>query len=101
MIEKEMAEQLKPGTKVRIQDTKTGQFEGVILACKHGREEGGTFTIRATVAGVGMEKVYPFNCPSIKSVKIVSAPERVRRAKLYYLRTLSAKKTRRKLGTQA
>lgn len=100
MIEKEVLEQLKPGSKVRIQDAKTGQFEGVVLACKHGRQAGATFTVRATVAGVGVEKVYPINCPNLKSLKIVSAPERVRRAKLYYMRTLSAKKTRQKLGTQ-
>lgn len=76
------------------------KFEGIILARKHGSEQGATFTVRATVAGVGVEKVYPIHSPLISRVDIVSAPQRVRRAKLYYLRNLSAKGARAKLETK-
>ena len=100
MIEKETLEQLRPGAKIRIQDAKTGQFEGIVLARKHGTEAGATFTVRATVAGVGVEKIYPIYSPIIKKLEILHAPKKSKRSKLYYLRDLSAKAVRRKIGVR-
>lgn len=100
MIAKEIIKQIKPGATVAIQD-KFGTFKGMVLARKHGKEIGATFTVRATVAGVGVEKVYPFSSSNIVKVKILSAPKKVRRAKLYFLRKLSKKKIRQKIGGAA
>jgi large subunit ribosomal protein L19 len=98
MIEKEILEEIKPGAKIRIQDAKTGQFEGVVLARKHGTEPGATFTVRATVAGVGVEKIYPLYSPLLKSIEVLFPAKSARRSKLYYLRELSAKAARKKIG---
>jgi len=124
MIAKEVLEKIKPGAKVRVvekvlmdlseerkgakvavKSTKAEKvikeristFEGLVIARKHGNQAGGTFTVRSTVAGVGMEKVYPINSPVINKVDILSSPKKVSRAKLYYLRDLSAKGIRRKM----
>ena len=93
-----MIKKLKPGTKVKVFE-KQGQFEGIILARKHGTEPGATFTVRAKFADIGVEKVYPIYSPNIKKIEILTTPKRrVRRAKLYYLRTLPDRKIRQKLG---
>src|SRR3989344_3116674 len=98
MIPKEIQEKLRPGTTVKVHEIiKEGDkqrqslFQGIILARKHGSEPGATVTVRGTVAGVGVEKVYPIHSPVISKVDILAAPKRVRRAKLYYLRSLSKK----------
>lgn len=100
MIDKETAEKIKTGVKLRVFDA-TGRFEGVVLARKHGTEAGATFTVRGVVADVGVEKIYPIQTPTIKKVEIISAPKKVRRAKIYYLRKLSKRKARRKVGVTA
>ena len=64
-------EKIKEGDKERI-----GRFEGLVLARKHGSEAGATFTVRATVAGVGVEKNYPIHCQSITKVEIISSPKK-------------------------
>ncbi|HEY4498252.1 MAG TPA: 50S ribosomal protein L19 [Candidatus Paceibacterota bacterium] len=98
MISEEILKQIRPGTRVKVYE-KGGMFEGLVLARKHGRQAGGTFTVRAKLADVGVEKVYPIYSPNIKKVEILAKPRRkVRRAKLYYLRNLSEKKIRQKLG---
>lgn len=75
-------------------------FEGIVIARKHGSEPGATFTVRATVAGVGMEKIYPIYSPTIIKVDVINSPKKVKRAKLYYLRGLSPKGIRQKLGVE-
>ena len=75
------------GGKERVQD-----FEGVCI----GRKGGGlqeTFTVRRVSYGVGMERVFPLHSPRVESVRVVRHGK-VRRAKLNYLRGLSAKKAR-------
>lgn len=74
------------------------QFQGLVIARKHGSEPGASFTVRTTVAGVGVEKVYPIHSPMIAKVDVVSFPRKVHRAKLYYLRTRSKKEIRQKMG---
>jgi large subunit ribosomal protein L19 len=97
MISQETLARIKPGVRIRVHDN-NGQFEGIVLARKHGKEAGGTFTMMGEMAGVGVEKTYPIYSPVIKKVHIVKEPTRVRRSKLYFLRTLSVKKIRQKLG---
>ena len=87
-------EKVKEGGKERI-----AQFQGLVIARKHGLEPGASFTVRATIAGVGVEKVYPIHSPKIEKVEVLSFPKKVSRSKLYYVRNLSRKQTRQKLGT--
>jgi large subunit ribosomal protein L19 len=84
-------QKIKEGGKERV-----ATFEGVIIAKKHGKETGGTFTVRRVVSGVGVEKIFPIYSPTIEKVEILKKVK-VRRAKLYYLRGKSRKETRRKL----
>ena len=104
-MEKEIMDQIKSGARVRVwerikeADGKERQsaFEGIVLARKHGKQAGATFTVRATVAEVGVEKVYPIHAPTIAKVDIISSPKKVHRSKLYYLRDFSNKKVRERL----
>ncbi len=77
------------GEKERIQP-----FEGVCIARKGGgvRE---TLTVRKVSGGVGVERIFPMHSPSIAELKIIRR-SKVRRAKLYYLRSLRGKKARLK-----
>ena len=60
-------------------------FEGTVIAKKHGGIEE-TFTVRRVSYGVGVEKVFPVHAPSIEKIELVRHGK-VRRAKLYYLRS--------------
>jgi large subunit ribosomal protein L19 len=108
MISKEIAQKIKPGALVTVVERikekdkeRQSQFKGVVIATKHGRQNGATFTVRAVLGGFGVEKIYPFNSPNIVSVKITSTPKKVKRAKLYFLRKVSKKKSRQKIGVAA
>ncbi len=72
------------GTKERVQN-----FEGVVIAKKNGGVNE-TFTVRHVAYGVGVERIFPVHSPKIASVKVVRKGK-VRRAKLYYLRSLTGK----------
>ena len=69
-------------------------FEGLVLARKHGREAGATFTVRRVVDGVGVERIFPLYAPTIDKIEILKRA-RVRRAKLYHIRRKAAKEIRR------
>ena len=71
---------VKEGARERIQ-----VFEGTVIAKKHGGIEE-TFTVRRVSYGVGVEKVFPVHAPSIEKIELVRHGK-VRRAKLYYLRS--------------
>ena len=71
---------VKEGSRERIQ-----VFEGTVIAKKHGGVEE-TFTVRRVSYGVGVEKIFPVNSPIIDKVEPVRHGK-VRRAKLYYLRS--------------
>ncbi len=79
-----------------IKNTRKQTFEGLVLAVKHGAEAGATFTVRATLSGVGVEKTFPLYSPVIDSIEIVKRSS-VRRAKLYFIREKAAKAVRRQL----
>lgn len=102
MIDQAILEKIKPGATVKVHERvkekdseRVSVFSGIVIARKHGNEPGAAFTVRATLAGVGVEKVYPIHSPMIAKVEIVSSPKKVRRSKLYYLRDLSQKEIRR------
>jgi large subunit ribosomal protein L19 len=75
------------GNRSRIQ-----VFQGVVIR----RQNGGareTFTVRKVSYGVGVERTFPLNSPSIDKIERVTRGD-VRRAKLYYLRNLRGKAAR-------
>lgn len=71
---------IKEGDKSRIQ-----VFEGTIISKKHGGINE-TFTVRRVAHGCGIERVFPVHSPVVEKVEVIRSG-RVRRAKLYYLRS--------------
>jgi len=49
--------------------------------------------VRKNSYGVGVERVFPFNSPRVEKVEIIKAGK-VRRAKLYYIRSKVGKKSK-------
>ena len=82
-------QKIKEGDKERIQI-----FEGVVIARKHGKGISSTITVRKVVDQVGVERIFPVHSPSLEKIEVVKS-SKVRRSKLYYLRT--AKGTKSKL----
>jgi len=78
---------IKEGNRERIQ-----VFEGLVIK-KQGAGVSETFTVRKVSYGVGIERTFPIHSPSIESI-VVSRKGKVRRAKLHYIRGLSAKQSR-------
>ena len=67
-------------------------FQGVVIKVRRGGA-GTSFTVRRVTYGVGVERTFPLYSPSVDKVELVRHGK-VRRAKLYYLRGLSAKASR-------
>ena len=78
---------IKEGNNSRIQT-----FTGVVIA-RHGAGVRETFVVRKISFGVGVERRFPLHSPAIDSIKLLRSG-RVRRAKLYYLRSLRGKAAR-------
>ena len=76
------------GTRSRVQN-----YEGVCIARKNGNGIAGSFTVRKISFGEGVERVFPLYSTNIESVTVVRRG-RVRRAKLYYLRSRRGKSAR-------
>jgi len=73
---------------------RTQLFEGTIIALKnHGISK--TVTVRKTSFGVAVERILPLNSRLVQSIEVMKH-QKVRRAKLYYLRKLSGKAARLK-----
>ncbi len=95
-------EDLKPGMTVRIfqkikelnakgeEKERVQYYEGMIIAKKHGKEAGGTITVRKISDGVGVEKIFPLKLPTITKIEI-KKQAKVKRAKLFFLRNYNKK----------
>ena len=82
------------GNKERIQG-----FKGDVIK-RQGTGPTASFTVRKISDGVGVERLFPLYSPNIESIE-VNKSGRVRRAKLYYLRTRSGKSARIREKRQA
>jgi large subunit ribosomal protein L19 len=69
-------------------------LQGLVVRIRRGGG-GGSFTIRKVAYGVGVEHTFPFNSPFLEKIEVVRRGK-VRRAKLYYIRRLSARESRLK-----
>ena len=78
---------IKEGSKERIQN-----YRGVVLQRK-GSGHNETFTVRKISGGIGVERIFPLNSPFIEEIE-VNKHGRVRRARIFYLRSLTGKKAR-------
>ena len=76
------------GERTRIQN-----YEGVVIARKGGSTLSASFTVRKISFGEGVERVFPLYSTNIDSITVLRRG-RVRRSKLYYLRSLRGKSAR-------
>ena len=76
------------GSRSRVQN-----YEGVVISRKGGSQISASFTVRKISFGEGVERVFPLFSPNIDSITVVRRGK-VRRAKLYYLRTRRGKSAR-------
>ena len=82
-----VAYRIKEGNKERIQ-----QYRGVVIRIS-GDGDKRRFTVRKISDNIGVERIFPIESPFIDSITI-NKYGKVRRAKLYYIRKLTGKKTR-------
>ena len=76
------------GTRTRVQN-----YEGVCIGRKGGSTLGASFTVRKISFGEGVERVFPLHSPIIDAITVVRRGK-VRRAKLFYLRSRRGKSAR-------
>ena len=82
-----VSSQVKEGDRVRTQ-----VFQGVVIK-RGGSGPSASFTVRKVSYGVGVERTFLVHSPLLESVEVVRRGS-VRRAKLTYLRGLSAREAR-------
>ena len=70
-------------------------FDGLVIARKHGKEPGATFTVRKTSQGIGVERIFPLYSPLIEKVKVMRSFA-VGRSKIYFMRTAKGKRAKLK-----
>jgi large subunit ribosomal protein L19 len=85
-----VTQRIKEGDKERSQS-----FEGLIIKTNKKKGINHTFTVRTVIGGIGVEKVFPLHAENIEEVKILKQ-NKVRRAKLYYMRDRFGKSARLK-----
>jgi len=87
---------IKPGMTVKVHQkiTETGPkgdkeriqiFEGMVLGIRKGNQAEATVLVRKISEGVGVEKIFPLNSPSVVKIQPIKQAK-VRQAKVYYLR---------------
>lgn len=79
---------IKEGDKERLQ-----KFKGVVIQICGATPFTRTFTIRKVSGGIGVERIFPYELPSIESIE-VNKYGKVRRARIFYIRDLAGKKAR-------
>ncbi len=66
--------------------TRVQIYEGILISLR-GRGENATFTVRKIGTGaIGVERTWPLNSKTIVKIEVKKKADKVRRAKLYYLR---------------
>lgn len=103
-VDERKALDIKPGDTVRVHQkikekdgkTRIQVFEGMVLARKHGKEAGATFTVRRVSGGYGVEKIYPLYSPNIDKIEITRR-SKVSRSKLYYVRKKAVKELSKRM----
>jgi large subunit ribosomal protein L19 len=80
---------VREGEKERIQ-----VFEGLVIGMHRGGARA-TFTVRKVSFGQGVERIFPLHSPIIDRIEVLRGAK-VRRAKLYFLRSLRGKAARMK-----
>ncbi len=100
--QKKDAPEIRPGDLVKVhQKIKEGDkeriqvFEGQIISRKHGKGVNAVITVRKIISGIGVERIFPLHLPTIEKIELIKRGK-VRRAKLYYLRSAKGKKARLK-----
>ena len=84
---------VKVHVKVREGDKERTQvFEGVVIRRRRGGSSG-SFTVRKVSYGIGVERIFPIDSPTVEKIEIKSRGH-VRRSRLYFLRDLRGKKAR-------
>jgi len=88
---------LRPGYQIKVHQKikeggkeRTQIFEGIVIAIRN-KGENKTFTVRKISEGIGVEKIFPLYSPTIKKIE-VTRKYKVRRSKLYHLRSSKARK---------
>jgi large subunit ribosomal protein L19 len=88
-----VGDRVKVHVKVKEGDSERIQvFDGIIIAIR-GSGISKTFTVRKVSFGVGVERIFPVHSPNIEKIELVRS-NKVRRAKLNYLKKLSGKAAR-------
>ena len=90
-----IGDNVKVGVKIIEGNKERVQFyEGTIIAKKNSSINT-TITVRKTLQGIGIERIFLIHSPKIDSIQVLRS-SKVRRAKLYYLRNLKGKASRLK-----
>jgi large subunit ribosomal protein L19 len=89
-MEVEVHQIIRDGDKERIQ-----KFRGLIISMRGATPLNRMITVRADVDGIGIEKIFPINSPSISKIDVLRK-FKVRRNNIGYIRELSGKAARLK-----
>jgi large subunit ribosomal protein L19 len=82
-----IAVKISEGDKTRLQN-----FQGAVIA-RRGSGREASITVRKISGGIAVERIFPLESPNIDAIKVIKRG-RVRRAKLYYLRSRTGRKAR-------
>ncbi len=80
----------KQETKERVQI-----FEGLVIGKRGGKGINAAITVRKISGGIGVERVFPLNAPTIEKIELIKITK-ARRAKLNYMRDRVGKATKPK-----
>ncbi|MBM2820560.1 MAG: rplS [Candidatus Berkelbacteria bacterium] len=93
--------EIRPGDTVRVSfkvtegsKTRIQNFEGICLAKKHGNSLDGSFSLRKISGGIGVERTFPIHSPLVTKIEKIKS-RKVHQAKLYFIRDLVGKKTKK------
>ena len=90
-----IGDNVKIGVKIIEGNRERIQFyEGIVIAKKNSSINT-TITVRKVLQGIGIERVFLIHSPKVDSIQILRS-SKVRRSKLYYLRSLKGKASRLK-----